>query len=151
PQLEHQQTPEPVRVVGAALGVLTEQAFDGARAQLSSASGLVEQEVACELTELAAKPAGDRDAEAGLPPSGDLRWQVAREGSPKRFLTSPASQRLGEGDPELEHLVVEERRAELERMGHRGDVCLQQQIPGQVRLDVELLQACRSGGLRLEG
>ena len=52
-----------------------------------------------------------------------------------------------QGEPELDHAVVEERRAQLERGRHRGDVRLVQQVAREVGLDVEELQA-RDAGAR---
>ena len=49
-------------------------------------------------------------------------------------------QRVRQRHAELEHLVVEERRAELERVRHRGDVGLEQQVAGEVGADVEPLE-----------
>ena len=40
-------------------------------------------------------------------------------------------------EAELDHAVIEERRAQLQRDGHRGDVALRQQVAGKVRLDVD--------------
>ena len=46
--------------------------------------------------------------------------------------------------------MVEERRARLERVGHRRDVHLHQQIAGQVGLDVDVEHAGRRGRVAVD-
>ena len=105
-----------------------------------------EQHVAGEVAQIAAEPARERDAEARLPAPCHLRRQEVGERASQRLLSLPPLQlqRVGQREAELEHLVVEQRRAQLERVGHRGDVGLQQQVAGQVGGDVE-----RAGARRL--
>ena len=151
PQLEHEQAPEPVRVVGAAVDVVLEQALHRARPQLPAAARAgVEQHVAGELPQPVAEPVRERHAEAGLAALGHLLGKVVGERSPQRLLAAPAFrlQLAGQRHAELEHLPVEERRPQLERVRHRRDVGLQQEIAGQIRLDVEELEAGDAVGRR---
>ena len=80
------------------------------------------------------KPVFPRPATSGGSASANAR----------RSATLPSAardlQRVRQRDAELEHLVVEERRAQLERVRHRRDVGLQQQVAGEVGADVEPLQ-----------
>ena len=89
------------------------------------------------------------NAEAALAARRNLRRQLGRERAAERDLALAAAelQRLRQREPELDDAVVEQRRAQLERMGHRRDVGLRQQVAGEVRLQVEPLQA-RDPGLR---
>jgi len=64
PELEHDERPEPVAVVGAARGVFGEQPFD--RRPFEPAA-VGREHVRRELPQLAAEPARERHAEACLP------------------------------------------------------------------------------------
>ncbi len=143
PELEHHQAPEPVAVVGPAGDVLVQQPLEHGGPELAALPHpLVEEHLGGEPAQPAPEPVADRDAEARLPTARDLGWQRVGERLPERLLAAEAAslQPVGERDAELEHLVVEERRAELERVRHRGDVGLQQQVAGKVGLHVEALQ-----------
>ena len=104
--------------------------FSSARRK-SAAVVAAEQEVARERSQLLAEPAVERDAEARLAAGRDLGRQVVRERQLERLLArarAPARQR----EAELDDAVVEERRAQLERDGHRRDVGLRQQVAREV-------------------
>src|SRR5262245_53509076 len=107
PELEHEQTPQPVRMVGAPFDVIREQALDGAGPELAATPCTrVEQRVSGEVAQLRPEPVGKRHAESGLAPLGDLLRQVRREGTAQGLL-APAALRLQLGwqrDAELEHL-----------------------------------------------
>ena len=101
--------------------------------------GRVASTIARELAQVVAEPAAERDAEAALPARRDVgeagrrRTRGAARPSPR----GRGSSAVGQREPELDDLVVEERRAQLERVRHRRDVRLQQQVAGQVRREVE--------------
>ena len=125
PELEHAEAPEPVPVVGAALGVLARSRFSSARRKRPRSA-----------------PPSSRSSASGRSSSRNQR----SSGTPKPALPRPAisggrsaanaclSAALPRGElgrqrePELDHAVVEERRAQLERDGHRGEVGLRQQV-----------------------
>ena len=69
------------------------------------------EQVVCRFAQIRAEPAAEWHAETGLSPSGHLRWQVVGKRTAERdFPLAPASlQRIGQGEPELHHFVVEER------------------------------------------
>ena len=134
PQLEHRQRPDPLRVVGAGL-VGVEQPLDrlGAEALARKASR-VEQDVAASTRagrRGTTRPSAPRSpAWAGRGSSRAARPAARRAG---RLLLHPAQlHRRRERGRELHQLVVEQRRARLQRVGHRGDVHLGQQVAGQV-------------------
>src|SRR5207248_3167069 len=92
PQLEHQQAPEPVPVIGPALDVLAEQPFDRFGTELPAGQGPgVEQHVVREAPQLTAEPARERDAEAGLAPAGDLGRELYGECPSERLLAASAA------------------------------------------------------------
>ena len=145
PQLEHHERPEAVAVVGAARRMLVEQPFDGRGAEPAArARRLAEQEVARERAQLAAEPRGERNAEAALAAAGDARREIVCERAAQRDLAFAAAplQVVGQREAELDDAMVEQRRAQLERVRHRRDVRLRQEVAGQVGLDVEALEPC---------
>ena len=130
PELEHEQAPEAVAVVGSA-GRRGRRA--GVRRRVGRswprrARAIVEQDVAREVSQLAAEPAPraarrSPSCRAPTPRCGRSAANARRRASfPRRPF---AFRRVGQRDAELEHVPVEERRAELERMRHRSEVRLQ--------------------------
>ena len=99
---------------------------------------------AASVAQLPAEPARDRDAEPGLAARRDLaaaaRPRTLGAARPCRGARSTFSE-SGSETPSSSTRVVEQRRAQLERVRHRGDVRLEQQVAGEVRADVEPLQA----------
>ena len=93
------------------------------------------------VAELGPEPAPERDAEPGLAPAGDLGRQLRGERPPERDLSLAAVrlQRIRQREAESDDLMVEERRAQLQRVGHGREVRLQQQVARQIRLDVQQL------------
>ncbi len=143
--------------------MLVEQALHRSRAhEPAVARGRVEQHVAHELgrSSRSQRPIGT--PKPVLPRAATSGGSVVGERSPERDLAGPALllQVVRQREPELEHLPVEQRRPELERVRHRGEVGLHEQVVGQVRLDVEQLEAAEawlprrseelSGGRRLD-
>ena len=63
----------------------------------------------------------------------------------------PRRERRRQREAELDDAVVEERRAQLERDRHRGDVALREQVAGEVRLDVDEAQVGVVRQQRLRG
>jgi len=133
PELEHQEAPESVRVVPPPGNVLVQEPGDGSRPEQPPCAGrLAEQDVACERAQVLAKPARDRDAEPGLAARRDERRERILERAAERDLAASTIDLLPvwERNAELEDGVVEERRANLQRVRHRGEVRLQQQVAG---------------------
>src|SRR3954454_24969620 len=118
PELEHQQAPEPVSVVGVATAMLVEEARDGVRAEPLAVR---RERVACKVVQVVAKPASERHAESGLAARGHSRRQFVRERTAPRDLAfAPARlETTGKREAERDDLVVEKRRAQLERVRHR--------------------------------
>ena len=106
----------------------------------------------CELAQVLAKPAPERHAEACLAASRDLRRKIGGKGSPQRDLPGQSAclQRRRQREAELDDTMVEQGRSQLQRMGHRRDVGLRQQVAREVGLDVEQLQAGEARLRRLE-
>ena len=101
----------------------------------AGACGRVEQEVCRELSQFAAEPRGQRHAEARLPARRDLvrAGRAANACRRATFPRRPASfSRSGSDMPSSSTRPVEERRAELERVRHRRDVGLHEQVAGEV-------------------
>ena len=125
--------------------MLVEQPLDrGGPEPAARARPLVEQQLARERLQLAAEPARERNAEAGLAArraTGGGRSAA----NARRSATLPCAavllQRVGQREAELDDAVVEQRRAQLERVRHRRDVRLRQQVARQVRREVEQLEA----------
>src|SRR5438874_4853772 len=136
-------------VVGLSRLVLVEQPRDGLAAEPAA---LACEHVACEVTEVLAEPAAERDAEPDLSAALYLRGQIRRERATKRHLALAAAclEDVRQRQAQSDDLVVEEGRAQLERMRHRGDVYLQQKVSRQVRLQVEQLQPGNAAACRLE-
>ena len=148
PELEHEQAPQPVAVI----------ALSTSRARRAGASTTLG--CSCSRARVRASrsvsPASSRKGPRNQAPSGMPKPVFPREASsagieirertPKRDLPAPTLQTegVGERDAELEHLVVEKRRPELERRRHRGPVGLHEQVVGKVGPRVEPLQACDS-------
>src|SRR5439155_25134185 len=135
-------------VVSTLRRMLVEQELDGIRVEPPPRPcALVEQELACERAKVAAEPRRQRHAKPALPPACYLRRELVGERAPQRELplTSALLEMAGQREPELDHAPVEQRRPQLERVGHGGDVGLRQQVAGQIRVDIEQLQAGDSG------
>ncbi len=144
PELEHRQRPQPVAVVGAARRVLGEETLDRLGPEPSAcARPVVEEQLARERLQIAAKPLRERKAEAALAAGRDLRRELRREGAPQRDLRASALllQSVRQREPELDDTAVEQRRAQLERVRHGRDVRLRKQVAGEVRVQVQELQA----------
>jgi hypothetical protein len=121
-------------VIGAPGDVVGEQGLHGAAVEEATCRGaLAEQEVAGELAEVGAEPARHGNAEAALAELEDLRRQVVGERTAECDLAvrSACLQRVGQAEPELEHVVIEERRSQLERARHRGDIACRAGHPGR--------------------
>ena len=78
-----------------------------------------------------------------LAAAGDERRQVVGKRTAEGKLAFQATllQPFGQRQAELQHLVIEKWRAQLERMRHRRDVGLRKQVAGKVGGDVEVLEA----------
>ena len=137
-------------MVRAPSGVLVEQPLDRVGTEPAArARPVAEQHVARERPQLAAEPV--RRAEApkpAFPRAATVVGKLVGERAPQRDLALAAAllQAIGQREPELDDAMVEERRAQLERVRHRRDVGLRQQIAGQVRAQVERLQAGDAAG-----
>src|SRR5512141_2218836 len=127
PELEHQQAPEPVAVIRATRLVVGEQSPD--LAGVEPAAVVIEQVVGG-LLQVLPEPSSERHPESGLAAARDSRGQLCLEGPPERdlALTPAGLERVGQREPELDHLVVEERRAQLERVRHGRNVCLEEEV-----------------------
>ena len=121
-------------MVGAALGVLAQEPLELAAAE-EAAVGAAEQQLGCRPRELAPEPGIEWDAEARLRTRVRPRRQIGREGPREGRLAR--GERRRQRQAELDDVVVEQRRAELERDGHRGDVALRQEVAREVGLDVD--------------
>ena len=84
------------------------------------------------------------------PSTTSRRQQRAHGPAQQPLLLQPAhlQRRRGCVAGELEHAVVDERHAGLERVGHRGAVGLGQQVVGQVGHRVDVLQPRQRPGVR---
>ena len=149
PELEHEQAPEPVAVVALPAHVLGEQALDRGGPELSARPRAgAEEDVSGELSQRPAEPCAERDPEARLPARGELRRErgARTPGAARPCRRGPESRsESGKRDAELEHLVVEQRRAELERGRHRRAVRLHEQVVREVGARVEQLEAGDAG------
>ena len=61
---------------------------------------------------------------------------------------------IGHPQSQLCQVMVEERRPQLERVRHRGDIGLVEEVVREIRLDVDELEACgtvRTRKLRQRG
>src|SRR5262249_58747150 len=79
PQLEHQQTPEAMPVIGTPGLVVVEQPRDLCRTEPAA---VVREDVARELTQVFSEPAAERDAEARLSALCHPRRELACERAP---------------------------------------------------------------------
>ena len=148
PELEHEQAPEPMAVVALAVAC--------ARASMRSTTFGCSCSRARARASRSVSPASSRSgprnqSPSGIPnpvlpraaSSGGIRSANARRRA--AFPRRPSKRRrVGQRDPELQHLVVEQRRAELERGRHRGAVCLHEQVVREVGACVEPLEAAGS-------
>src|SRR5213080_4661358 len=74
PQLEHHERPEPMTVVRPRCRVVVEQSFEGRSAEPPTrACGVTEEHLTGERSQFAAKPGGERNAEAALAAVRDER------------------------------------------------------------------------------
>ena len=143
PELEHEQRPDRLRAVLDALDVPVQETLDRLGPEVAApACDGIEQGVVGELAQLAAQPFGDRHA--GIPAwarRGSRRGssRAAPRRRPTFFSHSVHLEaRAGSDGRELHELVVEQRGAGLERVSHRGDVHLHQQVVREVRAHVHL-------------
>src|SRR5436309_8537424 len=116
PDLEHEEAPQLLVVIGATGGMVVDVAADDVRAEVATlTSARVEKHVAGQRAKVLAKPVIDRRAESHLGPAQDRRWQHAIHGALEQiFRRQPAQlQRRRQPRGELHDLVVEERRAHL--------------------------------------
>src|SRR6185437_12219788 len=79
PELEHQQAPEPVPMIRASGLVLVEQPPDGIGTEPAA---VTREEIVSRLAQLGPEPAAEWDAEAALPPTGDLGRKVCGKRTP---------------------------------------------------------------------
>jgi hypothetical protein len=138
PEREHDQRPHlapgHVRVSAA------EPACHVQRAPLVQPllGGRLADDVLGKARELVVEPFAHRHGEAqGRAFRGFLRQQAA-DRLPERELRRARRRLLRAGQPggDRHHLAVEERRAQLKAVGHRRPVGLDQDVPGQPRVDV---------------
>src|SRR5439155_11466590 len=115
-------------------------------------AAVIGEEIVREVVEIRPEPASERYAEAGLAARGDLGRKIGGKRTTQRHLSLPAAclEGVGERKTESDDLVIEKRRAQLQRVGHRREIRFRQQVAGQVRLDVEQLQARDAGSRGLE-
>ena len=143
PELEHEQAPEPVAVVGAAGDVVGEQPLHGRRPELAARPcPLAEQQVAGERAQLAAEPARDRHAEAGLPAPGDLGRERVGEGPPERHLPArPCTfSESGSETPSSSTSWSRSGERSSSECAIEAMSALSEQVAGEVRAHVEELE-----------
>src|SRR5712692_5794021 len=137
PELETEQGPE-ARSFVRPRQVAIDRAPDIRRVQVTArrASGVAEQNVE-RPTQRPSEPAGQGYLEALLRTvNAGARYQIPGVGLQEMLgLESLEVQGDRQSRRELDHAMIEERRAGLERVGHRGDVHLHQEIVGEVDLD----------------
>ena len=106
----------------------------------ASPGPLREQKVMRDLAEIRPEPPGQGDREALLRPVN----QRGRQGALQIALDEILRGRPAELEPgrhagrELDDLVVEQRRADLERVGHRHPIDLHENIVREVRLQIDV-------------
>lgn len=140
PQLEHAKRPQAVGVVGAAAGVLVQQALHAAGLEPTSPCQRRAQEgVSQQRQQLTAEPCVDRNAEAHLPASEDAFGQEIADGSTKDDLAgaTPQLHRCRKPGDELGEILVQERGPHLEAVSHRSDVDLNEKVIGEIGLDLD--------------
>ncbi len=121
-----------------------EERGDGLRAeQPTRPRALGEQRVPREVVQLAGQPVPRRQREAALLPVDDRGRQQVGEGLLEQELSLVVTQLRppGQARAQLDDVVIDERRARLEAMGHARDVDLRQDVVGQVGVDVERAQS----------
>src|SRR5437868_15082177 len=98
-------------------------------------SGRREDDVVQHRTKIAPEPPPDGAAESLLPPPEILRWHCLGERLSKDPLAARASdhERGGKLERVLDEATVEERSPDLERICHRSDVDLHEEIVRQVQ------------------
>ena len=124
-------------VVGPALGVLAEQPLElGAAEEAAVAPPSSRSSATARSSSRNQRSSGT--PKPVLPAPGDLGGRSAANAC--LSATLPKASSRGQREAELDDAVVEERRAQLERDRHRGDVRLRQQVAREVRLDVDEAQ-----------
>ena len=146
PELEHEQAPEPVRrgrarpLVCSSSRRLTASGRSCPRPR----ARVVEEEIA-RRARAARRAATARSGRRSRPCGGSAipAGRSAANARAQRDLPASRPSRLsssGSARPSSSDAPVEERRAQLERVRHRGDVRLVEQVAGEVGLDVEPLE-----------
>ena len=143
PELEHHAATRcRLSSASAPARVTVEQALERVGPEVAARQRAgVEQDVA--RPRRAGRRAATTTAARRSPASGGrgCRRAASRACASRRihFFSEPRDLQPGrDARGELHQLVVEERRARLERVGHGGDVDLRQQVAGQVGRDVDV-------------